>query len=669
MGRYTSVERDRAAHTRLEQAALRLRLAAAALGVTLLLLATPADRTAAAFVLLAYLLVAVGLRAAAGGGQARVRPATVEVLGAGADILFAAALSLVLPGAPAWPLYAFAVGGAALRRGPLGAAAATAAAVVAYDVVLISRGADARAVDLWPVQVLLALGLIAAELVWVSVRAERDRAAARAFSLAQRDCAAAGDEQTLLERLADHAVRGFGARSASIVRERDGAPPIVAARGTAPEGDPGVVEVRLAGDTVVRASFAPADAADGLATLGDLAADVAPLLQAARERETQRRERDVERGVLAALTRLERERTVAGVLAEAAFTAGALIGPAAVLRLADGAVLAGDLAPERAASIGREAVPPRLVRVARTAERPPGTAAVVSLGPGQALVAIGREREASEHDVASLAVLSEVAAAVAARIAQQDALSATAAELRGRNEELAGELRERDDAVASAVHELRNPLASVRAYGQLMSRHLGAVQRQVLQLDSLIEDLLHAPAGASPRPLALEPVDLAREAGEAAGRLRVAAPDREVRVVADRREAPFTVLLDPIRFAQVLDNVLGNAAKFSPREAAIEVRVERRPDDIAIAVTDRGDGILTEDLERIFERYVRGSGRSAAVPGAGIGLAVARELVAAHGGRIWAESPGPGQGSTFTIALPAAVAAAANGAVEGVPAR
>jgi len=651
------VGRDDVARSELEQATLRVRLAATALGATLLMLANATDQPAAAAVLLVYLAVSLALRAFG----ARLVTGIPAILGSASDILFAGALSAVLPQAPAWPVYAFAIGAAALRHGPLGAAAATAAAIVIYDAVLIARNGGAHAVDLWPVQVLLGFGLLAAELVWVALRAQRDHARSRAYSLAQRDCAAAADEQQLLARLADHAVRTFGASGASIEIERDGNRRAAVTRGAAPSGEEADrQELPLAPDTFLRASFPVAEATLGVAALRDLAADVSPLLATVRDRETQRRERDVGQGILAAIGRLERETTVAGVLAEVAVASGALTGPSAVVRLADGVLLAGDLAAEVAVAVGREAAPPRLVRdlPSRSPGVTAGTAAVVSVGRGLALVSIGAKRELTEHDVASLALLGEVAWSVSGRIAHQDTLTVTATELRARSEELAGQLRDRDDAVASAVHELRNPLASVRAYGQLMSRHLGSVQRQVLQLDSLIEDLLHLPAGSPPRPLALETVDLSREATEAAARLRVSRPGTSIRVIADPEAGPFRSRIDAIRFAQVLDNILGNAVKFSPPGAPIEVRVEGHPDEVVVAVRDRGDGITAEDLERIFERHARSERHAGTVPGEGLGLAIAREIVLAHGGRMWAESAGPGQGSTFTIALPAAAAPA-----------
>jgi signal transduction histidine kinase len=239
-------------------------------------------------------------------------------------------------------------------------------------------------------------------------------------------------------------------------------------------------------------------------------------------------------------------------------------------------------------------------------------------------------------------------------VEERDELSRIVAGLRSLNEHLRGELRERDDAVASAVHELRTPLTSVSAYGQLMSRNLQAVQRQVEQLERLISDLLALPGA---KPFASEDVDLAKEAREAAHRIRIVA-DAEVHLTV-RDDGPHVVRGDPGRLGQVLDNLLRNAAKFSPPDRPIDLEIGREGAEVIVAVTDRGSGIPAEELALIFERYYRGSGQRRAVPGEGIGLAVSREIVAAHQGRIWATSAGPGRGSTFSIALPAAVGDAA----------
>jgi len=248
-------------------------------------------------------------------------------------------------------------------------------------------------------------------------------------------------------------------------------------------------------------------------------------------------------------------------------------------------------------------------------------------------------------------------------VEERDELSRTVAGLRSLNEHLRGELRERDDAVASAVHELRTPLTSVSAYGQLMSRNLQAVQRQVEQLERLISDLLALPGA---KPFTSEEVDLQKEAREAAHRIRIVS-DIDVHVTL-RDDGPHMVRGDRGRLGQVLDNLLRNAAKFSPTGRPIDVEVGRDGGEVIVTVTDRGSGIPADELALIFERYYRGSGQRRAVPGEGIGLAVSREIVQAHQGRIWATSPGPGRGSTFSIALPVAITEPATPEPAEVPA-
>ena len=237
-------------------------------------------------------------------------------------------------------------------------------------------------------------------------------------------------------------------------------------------------------------------------------------------------------------------------------------------------------------------------------------------------------------------------------IEERDELQRTVAGLRSLNDHLREELRARDDAVASAVHELRTPLTSVSAYGQLMSRNLQSVQRQVEQLERLISDLLAQPGTVQ---FTLDDVDLALEAQEAARRIRLLT-DADVDVVIGD-QGPHVVRADRGRIGQVLDNLLRNAAKFSPPGKPIEVVVRRSDGSVVIAVTDHGAGIPAEELTLIFERYYRGTGQRRAVPGEGIGLAVSREIVAAHHGRIWATSSGRGRGSTFFVSLPTGVSA------------
>jgi two-component system phosphate regulon sensor histidine kinase PhoR len=110
-------------------------------------------------------------------------------------------------------------------------------------------------------------------------------------------------------------------------------------------------------------------------------------------------------------------------------------------------------------------------------------------------------------------------------------------------------------------------------------------------------------------------------------------------------------LADADRIQQVLTNLVHNAIKFTAR-GWVEIRAERRDGELAISVVDTGRGIPPGDLERIFERFFK-SDRSRSEDGAGLGLAIAKHTVQAHGGRIWAESDGR-TGSTFSFTLPVA---------------
>ncbi|HEX9269295.1 MAG TPA: ATP-binding protein, partial [Candidatus Limnocylindria bacterium] len=383
-------------------------------------------------------------------------------------------------------------------------------------------------------------------------------------------------------------------------------------------------------------------------------ADAARLLGNVRVRELQARLLDTDDSMLQATVRIARDRAVEAIFAEVVTTATELAGAAAIVRPADGGVVAGDLAPERAVAIARGAIPPALVQAARTVGDPAATAAVVSIGEGLCLVAVGLRRDLDEDDVQRLAALSDAAAAAIAQVTERDRLGQRVDELDAAVAEQGRQLKERDDAVASAVHELRTPLTSVQAYGQIMSKNLQAVQRQVAQLDRLIDDLLHMQPGTS-RLRSLTDVDLLREARDAANRLRlVSQADVEV---TDDGSGDFAVNGDPGRLAQVLDNLLGNAAKFSPPGEPINVDLRRADAEVVLSVTDAGAGIAAADLPRVFDRYFRGAEQRESVSGAGIGLAVSRDIVAAHGGRIWATSAGPGHGSTFSMALPALVKA------------
>jgi signal transduction histidine kinase len=198
---------------------------------------------------------------------------------------------------------------------------------------------------------------------------------------------------------------------------------------------------------------------------------------------------------------------------------------------------------------------------------------------------------------------------------------------------------------------MRGPLTSIHGFTQMMARNLSTVQQQAAQLDRLISDLMSKPTLEHGQlGLDFQKVDLGRLVRAAAERFGVAEPERRLEL---RMQPVPQILADPTRLNQVLDNLLTNAAKYSPPEAPIELGLEERDEAAILWVADRGVGIAPEHLERLFDRFYRvPEAERQQAQGLGLGLAIVHDLVTAHGGRVWAESRGPGQGSTFYVRLP-----------------
>lgn len=237
--------------------------------------------------------------------------------------------------------------------------------------------------------------------------------------------------------------------------------------------------------------------------------------------------------------------------------------------------------------------------------------------------------------------------------------------------------RRKDEFLAMLAHELRNPLAPVRS-GLDVLNAMGATSkvavdtrdmmgRQIRHMVRLIDDLMDVSRISQGKlSLKMETVrlrDIVESAVEGstplirAGRhsLDVQLPPPDVQVHADTT-----------RLAQVIGNLLNNAAKYTPDGGRIRLSVQREGGDISIEVADNGVGISAEMLPKIFELFTQ-AGRSIerAQGGLGIGLALARKLVEMHSGTLDAASIGPGQGSTFTVRLHALSAAAEEAGVDG----
>lgn len=216
--------------------------------------------------------------------------------------------------------------------------------------------------------------------------------------------------------------------------------------------------------------------------------------------------------------------------------------------------------------------------------------------------------------------------------------------------------RAQADFLAMASHDLRSPITVLHGRAQLMRRReaydeksIDVMLEQIRRIDRLVADLQEVvkleSGGIELSRSSVELGDLARDAVE---RARVQAKGHTIRLV--RPEAPVHGEWDGDRLGQVLDNLVGNAVKYSSDGGEIVVRVAIAGGEARLTVKDQGDGIPAETLPHLFERFYRAD-NAGVVSGLGLGLYISRMLVEAHSGRIWAESE-PGLGSTFTIALP-----------------
>jgi signal transduction histidine kinase len=230
--------------------------------------------------------------------------------------------------------------------------------------------------------------------------------------------------------------------------------------------------------------------------------------------------------------------------------------------------------------------------------------------------------------------------------------------------------RAREDLLAIVSHDLRNPLGVVMASSALLlkgplsdppgkegrsRRQVEAIQRAGNRMNRLIRDLLDFAAIQAGRlEISSQPREVGELVREVLDALQPQAAAKSLKLVDGSPESTLRVSCDHTRAIQLLDNVVGNAVKFSNDGGTVTVRTDREGDMVRFSVTDEGPGISPEELTHVFDRYYQAKRRNR--DGIGIGLSIARGIVEAHGGRIWVESPASdtGAGSAFFFTLPAA---------------
>ena len=234
----------------------------------------------------------------------------------------------------------------------------------------------------------------------------------------------------------------------------------------------------------------------------------------------------------------------------------------------------------------------------------------------------------------------------------------------------AGADKQRAQFLAVVSHEMRTPLTSIISFSELLRgeavslspdglRFLAIIERNADRLLRLIDDLLmlnRLEAGGL--PIELTQVSLPNLAADAVKSAAPVAAKSGVTVHLDAGGGP-QVLADPRRLTQVLDNLIGNAVKFSHVDGLVRVRLRYVRGTWRVDVSDTGIGIPSDEVARLFGLFVRGSNaRIAGLPGTGLGLAIVKSLVEMHGGHVKVESV-LDEGTTFSVFLPVRATVAA----------
>ena len=246
----------------------------------------------------------------------------------------------------------------------------------------------------------------------------------------------------------------------------------------------------------------------------------------------------------------------------------------------------------------------------------------------------------------------------------RDAYREAAASAQAAREEAEAATRAKDEFIALCSHELRSPLATISMWTGLLRTGRLTFEKTAQAIDAidgattlqarLISDLLDASSIASGKlRLHCAAVDVVSPVRTALDAVRPVADDRKVRLEASIESGPVTVWGDAGRLQQIVWNLLSNAVKFTPAGGRVRLRLDTHHDQARLVVEDTGEGIDPEFLPHVFERFSQADRSSTRRHGGlGLGLAIVRDLVSAHGGTVAVESAGSGRGTRFVVTLP-----------------
>jgi signal transduction histidine kinase len=273
-------------------------------------------------------------------------------------------------------------------------------------------------------------------------------------------------------------------------------------------------------------------------------------------------------------------------------------------------------------------------------------------------------RSFSDSDVAHLGAIADLLAGIVEKGRQQREAEARAAELKALDEA-------RAELIAVVTHELRTPLAVVRAYADLLAEepdlggrrsrdpvrrarradwHHSAIE-QIERLDRLVDSILASVRVVPDQPANVLPTDVGAVVADV---VRSMAPILGRHRLDVRSSLRLQALADPSRLRQIVEHLTENAVKYAPPDTTITIDWRLEEGVVRLGVSDEGPGIPDEWRERIFEPYARRDTRTAR--GSGIGLYAAKRLAESMNGQVWCEPAGPPGGARFVVALPSAVA-------------
>ena len=242
-------------------------------------------------------------------------------------------------------------------------------------------------------------------------------------------------------------------------------------------------------------------------------------------------------------------------------------------------------------------------------------------------------------------------------------------EIEEKNRELEQESFAKTQILSTASHELKTPLTSIMGYvdrvlleqervgplNERQQRYLETVRKNSLRLNVLINDLLDTSRIASGSlELTLTGLDVRQEMEDVLRSMQTLAEEKQIDVVVNISNELPRVQADRLRFSQVITNLLSNACKYSPERATATVTAKEKSGQVQIEISDTGIGISEADQSKLFTKFFRADNSSTReVSGTGLGLFITKNLIEAHGGKIWVESE-EGKGSTFSFTLPRA---------------